>query len=240
MVPRVLIASAEVPGGGEALRLIRRGDEFSIMLGSNELMNSRLSGSEAALANLACEAIEDRASPHVLIGGLGMGFTLRAALAVLEKDATVSVAELVPAVVDWARGPLAHIHGDSLADPRVQIAIADVGDLIRAGRASYDAILLDVDNGPDGLSRAQNDSLYDVAGLSAARASLRPGGVLAIWSSASDRAFTQRLRRLGFAVEETAVRARRQWRGAPCHLAGNRAAAMTGALSLRASRRVRA
>lgn len=208
MIPWSLIDTAPVPGGGEnKLRLMQRGTEFSIMLGSNELMNSRLSGSEEALAAIACTHIRDVANPCVLIGGLGMGFTLRAALADLTDEAQVVVAELMPAVVAWARGPLAHIFAESLTDPRVTIREADVGDLIRSRRSAFDAIMLDVDNGPDGLVREANGALYDIRGLNAAYAALRPGGVLAVWSSAPDRAFTQRLRRTGFAVEEVRARA---------------------------------
>jgi spermidine synthase len=142
-----------------------------------------------------------------------MGFTLRAALAVLPPDAVVTVAELVPAVVAWARGPMAEVFGDSLQDPRVTVLEADVGAVIGAGRSSWDAILLDVDNGPDGLTRESNDSLYDWPGLAAARAALTPGGVLAVWSSAPDERFTGRLRKSGFRVEEVGVRANRK-RGA--------------------------
>src|SRR5664280_3585124 len=146
-------------------------------------MNSRLSATEQALATIACEKIRARARPRILIGGLGMGFTLRAALVVLGQQAQIIVAELVPAVVAWARGPMAELFGGSLTDPRVIIREVDVGKLIRAGRAAYDAILLDVDNGPEGLTRKANDGLYDLKGLRAAHAALRPGGVLAVWSS---------------------------------------------------------
>lgn len=205
MIPWSLIDTARIPGGEGALRLMRRGTEFSIMLGQNELMNSRLSGSEEALATLACERI--RPDPRILIGGLGMGFTLRAVLAVLDSKARVTVAELVPAVVAWARGPMADLHGTSLTDPRVSILEEDVGQIIRSTRAPYDAILLDVDNGPEGLTREANDGLYEMAGLTAARDVLRPGGVLAVWSSGPDRSFTQRLHRAGFGVEEIKVRA---------------------------------
>ncbi len=207
MIPWVLIDTAKIPGDDGELRLKKRGTEFSIMLGSNELMNSRLSGSEEALAKLSCAKIRDRQRPHILIGGLGMGFTLRAALAELGPDAQVTVAELLPAVVAWARGPMAEVFGDSLTDPRVGIHEGDVGRLINSGRSTYDAILLDVDNGPEGLTRKSNDSLYDLAGLSAARAALTPGGVLAVWSSAPNRAFTGRLRKAGFGVDEAGVRA---------------------------------
>lgn len=207
MIPWTLIDTAPIPGGEGALRLMRRGAEFSIMLGNIELMNSRLSGSEEALATLSCERLS-RPAPRILIGGLGMGFTLRAMLAALaDPKAQIVVAELVPAVVAWARGPMAELHGASLSDPRVSIQEADVGKLIRAGRAVYDAILLDVDNGPDGLTRAANDSLYHLAGLTAAREALRPQGVLAVWSSGPDRGFTQRLRKAGFGVEEIRTRA---------------------------------
>jgi spermidine synthase len=170
-------------------------------------MNSRLSGSEEALATLSWERIKTHPQPKMLIGGLGMGFTLRAALAVLRGDASVVVAELVPAVVAWARGPMAEIFTGSLDDPRVRIHDGDVGEAIHAGRSAYDAILLDVDNGPDGLTRKSNDRLYDFAGLRAARDALRPGGVLAVWSSGPDPAFTRRLKDSGFAVEAVNTRA---------------------------------
>ncbi|MBM1170318.1 hypothetical protein [Microvirga arabica] len=207
MIPWVLIDTAKIPGDGGDLRLKKRGAEFSIMLGSNELMNSRLSGSEEALARLSCLRLQDRERPKILIGGLGMGFTLRAALAELGSEAQVTVAELLPAVVAWARGPMAEVFGDSLIDPRVGIYEGDVGRLIRSSRSAYDAILLDVDNGPEGLTRKSNDSLYDLPGLSSARAALTPGGVLAVWSSAPNPAFTRRLRNVGFGVDEVGARA---------------------------------
>lgn len=206
MIPWAVIDTAPVPGGGE-LRLMRRGAELSIRLGQNELMNSRVGGSEAALAEMACARIRTRAQPRLLIGGLGMGFTLRAALGALGAEAQVTVAELVPAVAAWAHGPMAALFGDSLSDPRVQLREADVAQLIRQARSAFDAILLDVDNGPAGLSRAANDALYEMAGLGAARAALRPGGVLAVWSSGPDADFSRRLRQSGFDVDETAVRA---------------------------------
>ena len=217
MLPRRLIATAEIPGGGGTLRLMRRGDEYSIMLGANELMNSRLSGSEQALAALAADRVGAHRRARLLIGGLGMGFTLRAALAAFAADAGIVVAELVPEVVAWARGPLAPLYGDSLADPRVAIVEEDVALTIAAAASAWDAILLDVDNGPDGLTSAANDRLYDAAGLATARAALRPGGLLAVWSSAPDPAFTRRLAKAGFAVEEVAVRAR-AGRGARHHI----------------------
>ena len=207
MIPWVKIDTARVPGSDGELRLMRRGAEFSIMLGTNELMNSRLSGSEAALATLAARKIEAVEKPHLLIGGLGMGFTLRAALAVLKPAARIVVAELVPAVVAWARGPLAEIFGDSLNDPRVSIREEDVLDVIRSQPRTFDAILLDVDNGPEGLTRKANDAIYNPAGLSAAHAALRPGGVLAVWSSGPNPAFAKRLHSADFNVNEVALRA---------------------------------
>ena len=213
MIPWETLDTAAIPGGSEPLRLKRRGTEFSIMLGTNELMNSRLSGSEEALARLTVERLESSA-PRILIGGLGLGFTLRACLPLLPPQAQVTVVELVPAVVAWARGPLAALHGDSLDDPRVTILEADVGAVIRAAEARWDAILLDVDNGPEGLSRAGNDALYSDSGLAAARTALAPGGVLSVWSAGPDRSFTRRLRASGLSVEEIAVRAGTTKRGA--------------------------
>jgi spermidine synthase len=207
MIPWEKIDTARIPGTDAELRLMKRGAEFSIMLGTNELMNSRLSGSEAALATLAAKKIEAIRKPHLLIGGLGMGFTLRAALAVLGSGARIMVAELVPAVIAWARGPMAEIFGDSLSDPRVSIDETDVSEIIRSHKSKFDAILLDVDNGPEGLTRKANDALYSSGGLSAAYAALRPGGVLAVWSSGPNAAFSKRLRNAGFDVNEVAIRA---------------------------------
>jgi spermidine synthase len=216
MVPRELIDSADVPGG-EPLRLFRRGADYMIVLDRNELMNSRMSGSEEALALMTCARLGGRKAPHLLIGGYGMGFTLRAALSALGREARVTVAELVPKIIDWARGPMAALTAGCLDDQRVRLVIGDVGDAIDAGRGGYDAILLDVDNGPDGLTRAGNDGLYSHAGLAAAKAALKPGGVLAVWSAAEDKAFARRLGSAGFAVEEVAVRARANGKG-PRHI----------------------
>jgi spermidine synthase len=214
MIPWLQIDTARVPGADVELRLMRRGVEFSMMLGANELMNSRLSGSEEALATLACRRIEAVGSPHLLIGGLGMGFTLRAALAVLGAEARITVAELVPAVIAWARGPMAGIFGDSLSDPRANIREADVADVIGARASAFDAVLLDVDNGPEGLIRKANDALYDPQGLKAIRRALRPGGILAVWSSGPHPAFTKRLRDAGFDVNEVNLRATTRRSGA--------------------------
>lgn len=214
MLPWIEIDRAKIPGETAELRLKQRGREFSIMLGSNELMNSRLSGSEEALAVLAAEKISSVSSPRVLIGGLGMGFTLRAALSVLPENAEVTVAELVPSVVAWAKGPMAEVFAGCLEDPRVKIHVGDVGGLIRTTRSGWDAILLDVDNGPDGLTRTSNDSLYDAGGLSASHSALRPAGVLAVWSSGPDPSFTRRLKQGGFAAEPVNVRASTRRSGA--------------------------
>jgi spermidine synthase len=186
---------------------MKRGAEFSIMLGATELMNSRRTGSERALGTIGCRSICDAAHATVLVGGLGMGFTLRAVLAELNAGSTVTVAELVPAVVEWARGPMAELFGDCLDDSRVVVREGDVGDIIRLSRSAFDAILLDVDNGPDGLTHAANDRLYDLEGLGHAYRALRPDGVLAVWSSARDEAFSRRLRQAGFSVDIVPVRA---------------------------------
>jgi len=206
VIPLELIDTADLPDGG-TLRLMRRGQDYMILFGRNELMSSRLRGSEEALATLAYERLRGHSRPHMLIGGLGMGFTLRAALAVLPPDARITVSELVPKIVDWAKGTLSHLFDDSLEDPRVAIDVGDVYALIAGARESYDAILLDVDNGPDGLIHAANDRLYGKQGLRAAYAALRPGGVLAIWSAYPDIVFADRVRRTGFLVDEVKVRA---------------------------------
>lgn len=207
MIAWETLDSAEIPGGG-LLRLKRRGQEYSIMLGTNELMNSRLSGSEEALATLTLARLGEVAKPRVLIGGLGMGFTLRAALSDLSAAATVTVAELVPAIIDWARGPMASLFAGCLDDPRVELVVGDVGAVMADQAGRFDAILLDVDNGPEGLSRQANDALYDHRGLSVAWKALRPAGVLAVWSSGPDMAFTRRLGQAGFKVEVVSTRAR--------------------------------
>lgn len=213
MIPWLLIDSAVVPGAEVELRLKRRGDEFSMMLGDNELMNSRLSGSEEALATLTCRRIESVKRPNILIGGLGMGFTLRAALAVLGPEARIVVAELVPSVIAWARGPMAQLFGDSLSDPRASIREADAVDVIRSHDSAFDAILLDVDNGPEALIRKANNSLYDLKGLKMIYRALRSNGVLAIWSSGPNPAFTKRLGDAGFEVNEVNVRATARRKG---------------------------
>jgi len=216
LIARKLIGVAQVPGGGE-LRLFQHDRDYMILLGRNELMSSRMSGSEVALGTQTCARIAAQTSPSVLIGGYGMGFTLRAALGVLGDKAQVTVAELVPEIIDWARGPMQELGGGCLDDPRVSLIMADVAGVIEAGTNRYDAILLDVDNGPDGLVRGANNRLYSRPGLQAAKAALRPGGVLAVWSAASDKAFTARLKDAGFDVDEVGVRARSNGKG-PRHV----------------------
>ncbi|GJD54865.1 Polyamine aminopropyltransferase [Methylobacterium dankookense] len=201
----VHIDTGLVPGGGKSLALMQKGDEFSIVVDAIELMNSTRGTSEEALAALTCERLSHTPAPRVLIGGLGMGFTLRAALRTLGPQAEIVVAELVPAVAAWARGPLAQVFGGCLDDPRVHLCEADVNRLIQSGAAGWDAILLDVDNGPEGLMRRANDRLYDTWGLKRVQWALKPGGVLGVWSGTPDRKFKARLQRLGFAVEEVRI-----------------------------------
>ena len=216
MKPRILIGTADVPGG-EPLRLFRRGDDYMIVLDRNELMNSRMSGSEEVLAVGTIERLEQRSAPRILIGGYGMGFTLRAALGAAGAQAQVVVAELVPGIIDWARGPMATLTAGCLDDPRVSVIEGDVAAVIEAANAEYDAILLDVDNGPDGLTREGNDRLYSPRGLAVARNALKARGILAVWSAAPDHRFARRLGEAGFKVEEVAVRARRSGKG-PRHV----------------------
>ncbi len=213
MIARELLGAAQVPGG-EELRLYRHGDDFMIVLDRNELMNTRMSGSEEALAVMSIARLPADSARHVLIGGYGMGFTLRAALGVLGADARVTVAELVPEIIVWARGPMAALTAGCLEDRRVVLVDDDVSWLIGGAEEEYDAILLDVDNGPDGLVRQDNGRLYTMRGLRSALAALRPGGVLAVWSAGPDPAFTRRLTDVGFAVEQVRVRARSNGKGA--------------------------
>ena len=213
MIPWKLLDSAQMTGSNEELCLYKRGEEFSIRVDGRELMNSRAHKSEEALAELTCATIADCSCPRVLIGGLGMGYTTAAALHRLGTRAQVVVAELVPAVVEWNRGYLANLAGHPLQDARVTVREIDVARILQAERRAYDAILLDVDNGPEGLSREGNDWLYTRAGLDAAFAALRPTGVLAVWSASPDRGFVKRLRRVGFEVSEVCVRTRGSHRG---------------------------
>jgi spermidine synthase len=201
-----LIGTARVPGGVE-LRLLRNDGDFAIVLERNELMSTDMCASEQALATMTCERLGNRPAPQLLIGGYGMGFTLRSALAALGSDASVTVAELVPEIIEWARGPMHKLTADCLDDPRLVLVMDDVAMLIDAAREGYDAILLDVDNGPEGLTRRQNDGLYSDKGLQAAMAALKPGGILAVWSADAEPSFTTQLQRAGFDVTEVPVNA---------------------------------
>lgn len=207
MIQRQLLGTAQVPGG-EELRLFAHGRDFMIVLGHNELMSTRMRGSEEALATMTLDRLKGRGDPHLLVGGYGMGFTLRAALALLGPNARVTVAELVPEIIAWARGPMAELAAGCLDDPRVRLEMGDVSEAILLAPEPLDAILLDVDNGPDGLVRADNNRIYSKAGLHNARKALAPGGVLAVWSAFPDPKFRRRLEEVGFAVEEVEVRAR--------------------------------
>lgn len=210
-LPIELIDTADIPGGGQ-LSLRRRGDDFAIEYGDTQLMVSWVSQSEQALATLAWQRVS-KVNAQLLIGGLGMGFTLVAALAALPADASVVVSELVPKVLDWAKGPLAHLFGNTLGDPRLSVIICDVHDLIAGSPDRFDAILLDVDNGPDGLINLANDRLYSVGGLKLAYAALRPGGVLAIWSGYPAYGFADQLEDAGFVVEEVHMRTGERGKG---------------------------
>ena len=214
MTPWELLETATAPDGDE-LRLLRRGDEFSIRLaGGNELMNSRVGGSEEALATLAMDRLAGRVAPRVLIGGLGMGFTLRAVLSRGGPDLRAVVAEIVPELIGWARGSMAGVLEGALEDPRLEVVVGDVAACIRAARGEFDAILLDVDNGPDGLTRSGNAALYAEGGLRAARRALAADGILAVWSASPDRDFVKRLSASGFRTSAHTVRASRSGRGA--------------------------
>jgi len=214
MIPWQLIERAPVPGGEGELSLQRRGEEYSIRVDRAELMNSRQHGSEEELARLGCAAVRERPKARVLVGGLGMGFTLAATLSQLRPDAEVVVAELVGAVVAWNRDHLGHLAGHPLKDGRVTVRQGDVRAVMAEHRAAFDAILLDVDNGPSGLTQERNGWLYGPSGLRAARAALRQGGVLAVWSVAREDAFTKRLEREGFAVQVHGASARAGNKGA--------------------------
>lgn len=208
MLPRHELAKARIPGG-EELTLISHGRDFVIMLGRDELMGTRMQFSEEQLAELTLTQLQAK-SPRVLIGGYGMGFTYRAALGALPAGGEVIVAEIVPEILEWAKGPLAGLSGDTLNDPRGQVVLRDVAEVIEeAGKGKrFDTILLDVDNGPDGIVRDANDRLYTRTGLAKARDALNPGGILAVWSAAPDPSFTRRLKDASFAVEVREVRAR--------------------------------
>jgi len=204
----VLLDTAAIPNNGGALSLFAYGEDFVIKLEGGkggQLMNTRTHGSEDALARIPCSRLSGRPKARVLIGGLGMGFTLASALRHLGQDAEVQVAELVPGVIDWNRGPLGDKAGKPLEDSRTRVLNRDVAELLKAEPGGYDAIMLDVDNGPEGLTQSANTWLYSLDGLSACARALRPGGILAVWSASADRQFSQRLARAGFHAEEVQV-----------------------------------
>ena len=208
MNPWQLLGRAQTHGGGAELVLYRRNSEFSLKADNQELMNSRVHGSEEAMSRLGCQHLAKHPGARVLIGGLGMGYSLRTALDILGEDAQVVVAELVPAVVEWNRGVLADLAGRPLDDVRTELIEADVIQLIKDARAEYDAILLDIDNGAEPMVRKGNNWLYSLPGLTATYAALRRGGVLATWCAGPQPAFVKRLRRAGFEADEVKVRAR--------------------------------
>ena len=217
VTPWSLLDTAKIPNPGGELRLFQRGKEFSINLGARgELMNSRAHDSEEALATESCKRIAKRPKARVLIGGLGMGYTLAAALKQLQPDAEVTVAELMHAVIGWNRGPLADLAGRPLEDPRTHVHQGDVAKLLQRPRNGFDTILLDVDNGPEGLTSDDNDWLYSADGLNTSYQALRRGGILGVWSAGPDRGFTHRLNKIGFRVDVHTVNAHRG-RNSPKH-----------------------
>ncbi len=208
MIPNELVGTAKVPGGGE-LRCWCHDGDFSIRIDGIELMSSRVHGSEEAMAELAIERLGSRRNPRVLVGGLGMGFTLARALQLAGPESIVDVVEVVPEIVQWNRDLFGHCAGHPLKDPRTRLHMGDVNSRISEVNGLYDVMLLDVDNGPDGLVRGDNDRIYSRRGLDRAWTAMRPGSVLAVWSSRSDDRFSERLERGGFQVQEHRVRARR-------------------------------
>ncbi|MEH6636044.1 MAG: hypothetical protein V7700_11015 [Halioglobus sp.] len=210
MIPWTVLGTANIPNNGGELKLSQRDKEFSIRLSGirGELMNSRVHGSEEALAELGCAGLKRVDDARILVGGLGMGFTLAATLKAISAKAQVVVAELVPEVVQWNKGPLGECAGLPLDDSRTEVHVGDVSELVRKDSMGFNAILLDVDNGPEGLTHSDNQWLYSLQGLAALYASLRPGGMLAIWSAGPDQLFTIRLKKSGFNVNLKTVRAR--------------------------------
>jgi spermidine synthase len=216
MKPWELLGEART-SDGTLLALTRRDREYVILANGKSLMSSLMHGSEEALATLACQHARTRSRPCVLVGGLGMGFTLRATLDVLPEGAVVVIAELLPTVVEWNRGPLGPLADHPLKDRRVTLVIGDVADTLKGSRDRFDAVLLDVDNGPDAFTATANQGLYGDAGLTAIRTALTRGGVVGVWSAREDRKFEQRLRYGGFEVEVVRVRARLK-KGGPHHV----------------------
>ena len=210
MIPWTQLGTAQIPNNGGELKFSQRGDEFSIRLSGirGELMNSRLYNSEKVLAELGCAHLTSTNNAQVLVGGLGMGYTLAAALKAVNKNSQVTVAELIPEVVTWNQGPLGNCANNPLQDPRTKVHIGDVRQLLTIRKPTFDAILLDVDNGPEGLTQKDNSSIYSTQGLEDIYKTLRPKGMVAIWSAGPDQQFTLRLKKAGFKAEDRVVRAR--------------------------------
>ncbi len=207
MIPWEEIDRAKVPGQNSELILRRRGQEFSIRTAGTELMNSRIHGSEEALASLAMERVRQKPALNILVGGLGMGYTLAETLKLAQPKTRILVAELIPSVISWNLQHLGHLAGMPLDDPRVNVEASDVAAVIKKNKAAWDIILLDVDNGPAGLTQKSNNRLYSSAGLKASFAALTPGGVLGVWSAEDDQAFTRSLTKCGFRAKAISVRA---------------------------------
>ncbi len=210
MKPLNKLATAIIPNNGGELTLYRRENEFSIRLSGvrGELMNSGVYNSEQELAKLGCAHIQNKDNAEVLVGGLGMGYTLAAALACVTANSRVTVAELIPEVLEWNQGPLGECAGRPLADPRYHVRLGDIAELIKMQEPAFDAILLDVDNGPEGITHSNNNWLYSTGGLEALYDSLRPEGMLAVWSAGADSMFVIQLKKAGFVVSVRTVRAR--------------------------------
>jgi len=202
------LGKAPIPDTDQFLSLFQDKDDFFIKIsGGGELMSTRKHGSEDALGSLPCKRLEKPETARVLIGGLGMGFTLAAVLKGVGPKAEVTVAELIPEVVEWNRGPLGERSGYPLNDPRTRVHVGDVAKLLRNSRDRFEVIALDVDNGPAGLTKSANDWLYTMRGIAAAKDALAPNGILSYWSAGPDPAFHDRLRQCGFIVDEITVHA---------------------------------
>ncbi len=210
MIPWTQLGTAQIPNNGGELKFSQRGDEFSIRLSGirGELMNSRLYNSEKVLAELGCAYLKSTDKAQVLVGGLGMGYTLSAALKAVSANSQVTVAELIPEVVVWNQGPLGNCAKNPLQDPRTKVHVGDVRQLLNIRKPTFDAILLDVDNGPEGLTQKDNNSIYSPQGLEYIYKTLRPKGMLAIWSAGPDDLFAVRLKKAGFNTDKRVVRAR--------------------------------
>jgi spermidine synthase len=210
MIPWTQLGTAQIPNNGGELKFSQRADEFSIRLSGirGELMNSRLYNSEKVLAELGCAYLNSTDNAQVLVGGLGMGYTLASALKAVTSNSQVTVAELIPEVVVWNQGPLGNCAKNPLQDPRTKLHVGDVRELLSTKKPTFDAILLDVDNGPEGLTQKGNNSIYSAKGLDDIYKTLRPKGMLAVWSAGPDNLFIGRLKKAGFKADTRIVRAR--------------------------------